>query len=357
MASITLPAGAVQKSALRPLNILRDLPQVADLIELCFESSMDDEGQSYLQQLRRASGDQAFLSWAARMLDSTSMPLAGFVWEEGGRIVGNASLVFQTHQSVKIAMIANVATHPDYRRRGIGRALTESAMTGAAQKGAREFWLQVRHDNPTAIRIYTDLGFVERARRTTYNSRSGILASRDMAADAGARELSRLDGRSARPAPAVTLSRPSGRQWPLQLAWLQRAHPDELSWYAHWDWSSLGPGLRNLLRRILVQFDGRQWAALREGRLLATVSWMPTVRSSNALWLAGPADGDAEGAALALSAARRELAHFRKLTVEYPAGELVEAIESAGFESFRTLIWMRAIATSADVSRMEPQRR
>jgi hypothetical protein len=30
------------------------------------------------------------------------------------------------------------------------------------------------------------------------------------------------------------------------------------------------------------------------------------------------------------------------LTVEYPAGEMVEAIQAAGFKPQRTLIWMRA---------------
>ena len=68
-------------------------------------------------------------------------------------------------------MIANVATDPGFRRAGIGRALTERAMEGASQKAAQEVWLQVRDDNATAIRLYAELGFVERARRTTYRSR------------------------------------------------------------------------------------------------------------------------------------------------------------------------------------------
>jgi hypothetical protein len=43
-----------------------------------------------------------------------------------------------------------------------------------------------------------------------------------------------------------------------------------------------------------------------------------------------------------LEAARRELAHYRKLTVEHPAGEFSHEIEAAGFQAFRTLLWMRA---------------
>ena len=178
MASITLPAAALQTGGLRSLNILRDLSAVADLIELCFESTLDDEGESYLQQMRRASRDHDFLKWAGKLMDSAAMPLSGFVWEEHGKIIGNASLIYQFNLGRNIAMIANVATHPDYRRRGIGRALTERAMAAARLRGANEFWLHVRHDNPTAIKIYTDLGFTERARRTTYYSRAGAGAMR-----------------------------------------------------------------------------------------------------------------------------------------------------------------------------------
>src|SRR5512142_2116576 len=173
MASITVSTQRSPSGPLRPLNILHDLPQVADLIELCFSSTIDDEGQSYLDQMRRASRDNEFLRWAGRVVDSTSMPLSGFVWEENGRIVGNASLVYQNYGGRKIAMIANVATHPDYRRHGIGKALTEGAMNHARRKGSNELWLHVRDDNPTAIRIYEELGFEERARRTTYYSKAG----------------------------------------------------------------------------------------------------------------------------------------------------------------------------------------
>lgn len=326
MASITVPAQSSQSGPLRPLNILYDLPQVADLVELCFASTMDDEGQSYLQQMRRASRDNEFLRWAGRVVESTSLPLSGFVWEENGRIVGNASLVLQTYKEKKIALIANVATHPDYRRRGIGRALTERVMARARQRGAQELWLHVRDDNPTAIKIYADLGFVERAYRTTYHSKTDA-------------PLSSAQNE-------VTVSKPSPRDWPLQLQWLKRAHPDELSWYTHWDWNSLAPGPWHWLYRMFVAFDVRQWAATEGGKLLATVSWMPGARASNMLWIAARPNGDTSGLRSVLEAARRDLAHYRRLTVEYPAGEMVEAIESAGFAPQRTLIWMRAGATS-----------
>jgi ribosomal protein S18 acetylase RimI-like enzyme len=337
MASITVPAQGTETGPIRPLSILRDLPQVADLIELCFALTIDDEGQSYLQQMRRASHNNEFLRWAGKVVDSTSLPLSGFVWEENGRIVGNASLVYQTYKGRKIAMIANVATHPDHRRRGIGRALTRQAMTYAKQKGAQDLWLQVRDDNPTAINIYKDLGFVERARRTTYHPKIGASGTSSLQTSL----LSQDD-----PSIRVTSMQPNSRDWALQREWLRRAHPDELSWYAHWDWEALAPGLWHWLYRAFIEFDVRQWAAVKDGKLLATVSWMPTTRAPNTLWVAANNNGGAVGLRYALEAASRDLIHYRRLTIEYPAGEMVDAFASTGFEAFRTLIWMQAGATS-----------
>ena len=92
MASFTISARAEQHANVRPLSILRDLPAVADLIEMCFSSTMDNDGKRYVQDMRRAGKDNSFLQWANRAAESTSLPLTGYVWEENGRIVGNASL-------------------------------------------------------------------------------------------------------------------------------------------------------------------------------------------------------------------------------------------------------------------------
>src|SRR5512138_2073048 len=151
MSSITIPVKAKEHPNIRPLNVLRDLPAVADLIELCFSSTMDTDGQRYLSDMRRASRDDSFLNWASHMAESASMPLTGFVWDEGGRVVGNASLIPFRDHGKRVYLIANVATHPEFRRRGIGRALTERAMQLARAKNASAVWLHVRDDNPGAI--------------------------------------------------------------------------------------------------------------------------------------------------------------------------------------------------------------
>ena len=90
MAATTILA---QPPQLRPLNILRDLPGVADLVEKCFADTMDSEGRRYLQQMRRAGQDNVFMRWASNAVESVSMPLSGYVWEENSEIIGNVSLI------------------------------------------------------------------------------------------------------------------------------------------------------------------------------------------------------------------------------------------------------------------------
>lgn len=178
MAAITTPI-LIQTRQLRPLSIIHDLPGVADLVEKCFADTMDPEGRRYIQQMRRAGQDNVFMRWAANAAESVSMPLSGYVWEENGEIIGNVSLIPYRNKKRKIYLIANVAVRPDYRRRGIGRALTTAAMRHASERHAAATWLHVRDDNPGAIALYRSLGFQELARRTLWQAKPDRNASID----------------------------------------------------------------------------------------------------------------------------------------------------------------------------------
>jgi ribosomal protein S18 acetylase RimI-like enzyme len=321
MSSITLTARTQSHPNLRAINVLRDLPQVADLIELCFFNTMDSEGQRYVRDMRRAGHDDSFLKWATRTADSTSLPLSGFVWEENGRIIGNASLVPFRHQKKRIYLIANVAVHPDYRHKGIGRAVTERAMLHAREKKADSIWLHVRDDNPEAIQLYTDLGFVERARRTDWQS----------AGDAHAPQL-QTD---------ITVTTRDARWWPTQREWLTRFYPDLLAWHRNWSFNALQPGLWNWLYLLFVDMNIRQWGAVKAGRLEAALAWVPSGRGESFYLAAGPGSDPDAVTALLLNA-RRALAHHLRLSLEFPSKEFDRAIQAAGFKSIRTLIWMEA---------------
>lgn len=329
MSSITAPAQAKNHhSNMRPLSIFRDLPPVADLIEQCFSSTMDNDGRRYIQDMRRAGGDNSFLKWANRVADSTSLPLTGYVWEEDNRIVGNVSLVPFRRNKHRLYLIANVAVHPEYRRRGIARALTIRGMQHAREKTVDDLWLHVRADNPDAVQLYESLGFVERARRTQWQAVTDPQL-----------EMIKTD---------IAITNRHPRYWAAQTRWLSRLYPDHLGWHANWNLSTLKPGLMNWLYILFMDLNVRQWAAVRPttssgiAPLLATLSWIPSGRGEG-LFAAAGEQSDPEALTALLIQARRELYRFYpQILMDFPAGTFDTAIEAAGFKIRRTLIWMQA---------------
>jgi ribosomal protein S18 acetylase RimI-like enzyme len=330
MAAIATPLLA-RIPQLRPLNIVRDLPGVANLVEKCFADTMDADGRNYIQQMRHAGQDNAFLRWASRAVETASMPLSGYIWEENGEIIGNVSLIPYHHAKKKYYLIANVAVRPEYRNRGIGRTLTTAAMQHAKQRRADETWLHVRDDNPGAIQLYRSLGFVELVRRTTWQ------AQPDRNVSAG-----RL---------GIVVTKRTARDWPAQETWLRRLYPDLLAWYQPMPWNSLRPGLGPMLYRFMSDYDVHHWVARTDSLPSAVVSWQAMAGRNNRLWVAVPPEGK-EGVLTALLLhTRHELFWREKISLDFPAGQYNASIEAAGFHLYRTLLWMRSDETSPDENR------
>lgn len=335
MASITLPAQSEARHPnIRPLSVLRDLPSVADLIEQCFSTTMDGDGKRYVQDMRRAGSDNSFLQWAKRAADSTSLPLTGYVWEEDNRVIGNVSLIPFRNNKQRVYLIANVATHPDHRRRGIARALTLRAMQHSRERKIDDIWLNVRADNPHAIGLYANLGFIERARRTNWQAITDPRL-----------EMLKTD---------ISVTYRNPRFWANQLEWLSRLHPKEIAWHSRWNFSTLKPGFLNWLYLMFIDMSVRQWAAVRSETLHATLSWIPTGRGE-ALFAGIGERSDPEALTLLLQRARRELhSNYSSINMEFPVGQFDDAIQAAGFKPLRTLIWMQAGDASHQTGKSPP---
>ena len=150
---------AIGGGHLRPFDVGRDLNPVADLIEKCFADTLGLDGQQYIRQMRAAAHNPRFLRWASSVSEYVMLPLTGFVWEENGRVVGNLSLIPFTTPGGKIYLLANVAVHPEFRRRGIaGRLIAESATFARARFGL-EILVIVSEADSGAQRLYESLGF------------------------------------------------------------------------------------------------------------------------------------------------------------------------------------------------------
>lgn len=315
---------AVDNSKIRPLNILRDLPAVADLIELCYSSTMDSEDTRYLQDMRRAGKNSSFITWASRAAENTSLPLTGYVWEEEGNIIGNVSLVPFQHHKERIYLIANIAVLPKHRRKGIARALTERAMQHAREKKVNNIWLHVRTDNREAVELFAKLGFIERARRTSWQAPTNVNSPR-LEADIDI---------------TITVRRP--HFWAAQLRWLSRLYPDLIAWYRSWDFNYLRPGFWNWFYLSIVDKNILQWAAVWKDQLQATLSWIPKGRGEG-LFVAAGEDCDPEAITALLLRARYELHNLAPhIMLEFPVGQFDDSIVAAGFTPLRTLIWMQA---------------
>ncbi|NJN79932.1 MAG: GNAT family N-acetyltransferase [Anaerolineales bacterium] len=320
MTSVTLPTQTIHPH-LRPLNILRDLPAVADLIESCFAETMDTEGKRYIQDMRRAGNDNSFIKWATRVAETTSLPLTGYIWEENNHIVGNISLVPFRQRRHHLYLIANVAVHPNYRRKGIARALTERALEHIREKQVDDVWLHVRDDNPEAIHLYSQLGFAEYARRTTWQTIAGHY------------EINNSE---------IHITKRHPTFWQTQQRWISRLYPDVLAWHQNWNLNSLKPGFWNWLYLLFADINVRQWVAIKNNQLQATLAYIPHGRGESLFAGAGETS-DPEALTALLIYARKELLHYYpKISLEFPVSNFDSAIQAAGFKQTRTLIWMRA---------------
>ena len=348
MAAIATPLLA-HIPQLRQLNIVRDLPGVADLVEKCFADTMDAEGRNYIQQMRHAGQGNVFLHWASNAIETTSLPLSGYVWEENGDIIGNVSLIPYRHARKKYYLVANVAVRPEYRNRGIGRALTCAAMQHAKQRHADETWLHVRSDNPGAIELYRSLGFVDVARRTTWRTQSDQNASEVVPIPANQARFQH--GARGAGSHGIVVTKRITSDWPAQETWLRRLYPDLLTWYQPMPWNSLRPGIGHALYRFISDYDVRHWVARKNSVSFAVVSWQAAGGHNNRLWIAVPPEINEGILTDLLMHARHELFWREKVNLDFPAGQCNRAIEAAGFQPHRTLVWMKSHETSPDENR------
>lgn len=106
-------------------------------------------------------------SLAAFLEELTKNKLAMYliaIEEETGCLVGYAGI----WRILDEGHITNVAVHPDYRRRGIGRQLVEGLIYQVEGEGVRRQTLEVRAFNDPAIELYISLGFCEAGIRKGY---------------------------------------------------------------------------------------------------------------------------------------------------------------------------------------------
>jgi ribosomal protein S18 acetylase RimI-like enzyme len=75
------------------------------------------------------------------------------------RIVGSASLSFNTNEIFKHKAELSITVHDDHQNMGIGTAMLEHLLSIARMKKLRKVWLLVDTDNDRAVHLYKKVGF------------------------------------------------------------------------------------------------------------------------------------------------------------------------------------------------------
>jgi len=144
---------------MRPIDMRRDLDGLADLIEVAFAGELASRGKDFRRELQTAKRMIPLVLLLGRISDDFRHVLDGFVWEDDGRIVASVT-VQRMGNNKRHWLLGTVATHPDYRRRGLARALVTRALEHGKAYGAEVFTLDVRSDNAAAYALYRSLGFM-----------------------------------------------------------------------------------------------------------------------------------------------------------------------------------------------------
>ena len=148
----------LEPANLRPLNVRRDLGQVADLIYRVFADEMDASGLSALRDMRTFSRMGPFTVFLSHFSQDFHDMLDGFVWEEEGQVVGNVTVQRVDTYGQRWG-IANVAVAPPYRGQGIASRLMAVALEHIRARGGDWAVLQVRRSNGVARGLYERMGF------------------------------------------------------------------------------------------------------------------------------------------------------------------------------------------------------
>ncbi len=131
------------------------LPDQADLAALLHAEAM-----------AAGPGDPAWDASAFRHL-LTLPTVRGLCAAEAGEPAGLVLL----QQAAGEAEILTIAVRPDFRRRGIARALLADVILAAATNGALRLLLEVASDNAPAFALYRGAGFEPVGRRPRYYRR------------------------------------------------------------------------------------------------------------------------------------------------------------------------------------------
>lgn len=310
------------RQGVRPINLRRDTYQVLQLLDMAFGSELDAENRRSLQR----SLIMASQPWYQPLVFPPGMALPGFIWEEDGSIVGNVSIM-QT-QEVGRYIIANVAVHPAWRRRGIAHQLMQTALSHLAGKRAHTIMLQVKQHNQAARELYLRLGFREIGAVTSWYGTPPYI-----------RSLPMFEG-------GPTIRPLRHREWHAAYTLDLASMPADLNWPDMLRYDTYKTGLWVSLKNFANGRQAEHWATSNSAdRLTGLASIYSEWQRSHMVTLRIHPDsrGQLERYLLAKALRRLDYLPQRQVRLDHPADDALmnQLLQEAQFRSQRTLIVMR----------------
>jgi RimJ/RimL family protein N-acetyltransferase len=146
--------------------------ETGDAAALCgLSEAIGNEPGAWLlttEMWRNVSDERRYLRSVRRHPDA-----AVYVVLDGDTIVGRLSVARDSHPASHHVADLGLMVAAGYRRRGIGRALLEQAVTWARAAGVHKLELHVFPWNEPAVALYESFGFVREGLRFAHYLRDG----------------------------------------------------------------------------------------------------------------------------------------------------------------------------------------
>ncbi|MBP7686329.1 MAG: GNAT family N-acetyltransferase [Thermoflexales bacterium] len=150
---------------LRPMK-LTELDKMLDLMEVAFADDAAREGRSLRADMAGIQRLLPVLRVLMKIKPSFADKFYTLAWEVDSRFVAGITLSQQGSDKQRW-YIFNVATHPDFRGRGLARKLVTAALDHVRARGGKRVLLDVRADNVAAYNLYASVGFLHLETSTT----------------------------------------------------------------------------------------------------------------------------------------------------------------------------------------------
>jgi GNAT superfamily N-acetyltransferase len=294
---------------------------IAELMRLCFGTTFDAQDRHTMREMEWLAQSGPLLWLLGSVPNVWQM---GFVWLVDGKIVGNVSTQ-PSEGEAATWLIANVAVHPNYRSRGIARALTQAAIALATERGATQIILQVHHHNTAARHIYETMGFKEITTRTLWERTSGLVPPQ-------------LE------VPGIELRLAPPDKWELSYEFVRRFRPAGFSWVRPLraeDWQS--DLFKNISHFLSAQRVETYWAIdTATNTLVGLFKISAGFHAFDEVQVVLYPHWSTRIERLLITAAVRRL-HDRAWTIrlDHPLDESEEALTELNFRRVQTLVWMK----------------